>query len=164
MWASQVVLVVKNPTVNAGDRHESVPGLGRSPGGRHSNPPQYSCLENSMDRGAWRAVVHGVAKSRHNWSNLAHTERALGQPSAHMLISLATLAIFPQFSHLYSGTNTSHSQPQRTAPGGFHFCSCLAALGVSCSTWDLLCDTQDLSFWHSNSLVVAQAQYCSTQA
>ena len=40
----------------------SIPGLRRSLGGGHSNPLQYSCLENPMDRGAWRAVVHGVCK------------------------------------------------------------------------------------------------------
>ena len=40
-----------------------IPGLGKSPGGGHGNPLQYSCLENSMDRGAWRAAAHGVAKS-----------------------------------------------------------------------------------------------------
>ena len=39
-----------------------IPGMGRSPGGGHGNPLQYSCLENPMDRGAWRATVHGVAK------------------------------------------------------------------------------------------------------
>ena len=42
----------------------SIPGLGRSPGGRHGNPLQYSCLENSMNRGAWGATVHGVTKSQ----------------------------------------------------------------------------------------------------
>ena len=42
----------------------SIPGLGRSPGGGHDNPLQYSCLENPMDRGAWQATVHGVAKSQ----------------------------------------------------------------------------------------------------
>ena len=41
-----------------------IPGLGRSPGGGHGNPLQYSCLENPMDRGAWRAAVHGVPKSQ----------------------------------------------------------------------------------------------------
>ena len=63
--ACQVVLVVKNPTANAGDIRDtgSVPGLGRSNGGRHVNPLQYSCLENPMDRGAWWATVHRVAKS-----------------------------------------------------------------------------------------------------
>ena len=42
----------------------SIPGLGRSPGGGHGNRLQYSCLENSMDRGAWWATVHGVTKSQ----------------------------------------------------------------------------------------------------
>ena len=40
-----------------------IPGSGRSPGGGHGNPPQYSCLENPMDRGAWQATVHRVTKS-----------------------------------------------------------------------------------------------------
>ena len=47
---------------NAGDL-DSIPGSGRSPGERNGYPLQYSCLENSMDRGAWQAIVHGVAKS-----------------------------------------------------------------------------------------------------
>ena len=42
----------------------SIPGLGRSPGEENDCPLQYSCLENSMDRGTWRATVHGVTKSR----------------------------------------------------------------------------------------------------
>ena len=50
-WASQVVLVVKNPPATTGDLG-SILGLGRSPGEGHSNPLQYSCLENPMDRGA----------------------------------------------------------------------------------------------------------------
>ena len=52
----------KKSACNAGDLG-SIPGLGRSPGGGHGNPLQYSCLENSMDRGSWRAIVHGVTKS-----------------------------------------------------------------------------------------------------
>ena len=57
--------MVKNLPANAGDIKDpgSVGGLGRSPGGGHGNPLQYSCLENSMNRGAWQATVHGVAKS-----------------------------------------------------------------------------------------------------
>ena len=43
-----------------------IPGLGRSPGGGNDNPLQYSCLENPMDRGAWQATVHGVARVRHD--------------------------------------------------------------------------------------------------
>ena len=42
----------------------SIPGLGRSPGVRHGNPLQYSCLKNPMDRGAWRAAVHEITKSQ----------------------------------------------------------------------------------------------------
>jgi len=53
--------VVKNLPASAGDP-SSIPGLGRSPGGGNGNPLQYSCLRNPMDRGAWWATVHGVAK------------------------------------------------------------------------------------------------------
>ena len=53
----------KESACNAGDQG-SIPRLGRSAGEENGNPLQYSCLENSMDRGAWRATVHGVAKSR----------------------------------------------------------------------------------------------------
>ena len=51
---------------NAGDARDvgSTPGSGRSPGGGHGNPLQYSCPENPMDRGAWRAIVRGIEKSR----------------------------------------------------------------------------------------------------
>ena len=65
-WASQVILVVKNSPANAGDIRDagSIPGSGRSLGGGHGNPLQYSCLEKPMDRGAWWATVHGVEKSR----------------------------------------------------------------------------------------------------
>ena len=66
VWASQVVLVGKNPPVKAGDIRDmgSIPRLGRSPAGGHGNPLQYSCLENPMDTAAWWATVHSVAKSR----------------------------------------------------------------------------------------------------
>ena len=53
--------MVRNLPANAGDT-SSIPGLGRSPGGRNGNPFQYSCLENSMDRGTWQSIVHGVTK------------------------------------------------------------------------------------------------------
>ena len=53
--------MVKNPPANAGDTG-SIPGSGRSPGEGNGNPLQNSCLENPMDRGAWRATVHGVTK------------------------------------------------------------------------------------------------------
>ena len=63
--ASQVVLVVKNSAANAGDLRDAglIPGWGRSPGKRHGNPLQDSCLENPMDRGAWWATIRGVTES-----------------------------------------------------------------------------------------------------
>ena len=65
VWAhvSFVAQTVKVSTYNAGDLG-SIPGSGRSPGGGNGNPPQYSCLENPMGGGAWRATVHGVEKGR----------------------------------------------------------------------------------------------------
>ena len=69
--ASQVALVVKNLTGNSGDVRDVglIPGSGRSPGGGHGNPHQYSCLENPMDREAWQATVYGVSKS---WTRLSN--------------------------------------------------------------------------------------------
>ena len=63
--ASQVALMVKNLSANARDLREagSIPRSRRSPGGGLSNPLQYSCLENPMDKGAWQAIVHRVAQS-----------------------------------------------------------------------------------------------------
>ena len=58
----QGVTEVKNPPVNAGDT-SLIPGSGRSPGEGNSNPLQYYCLGNPMDRGVWQATVHGGAKS-----------------------------------------------------------------------------------------------------
>ena len=59
----------KECACSAGDL-DSIPGAGRPPGGGHGHPPQYSCLENFTDRGAWWATVHRVAKSR---TRLSHT-------------------------------------------------------------------------------------------
>ena len=60
-----MMLVVKKPPANAGDVRDagSIPVLGRSSGGGNGNPRQYFCLENSMDKGAWRPTVHRVTKS-----------------------------------------------------------------------------------------------------
>ena len=68
-----MALVVKNLPASAGDIRDvaSIPGLGRSPGGGHVNPLQYSCLENPMDRGAWQATVPRVTKSRRWLKQLA---------------------------------------------------------------------------------------------
>ena len=61
-----MALVVKNPPANAEGIRDagSILGSGRSPEGGHGNPLQYSCLESPMDRGAWWATVHGVAKGQ----------------------------------------------------------------------------------------------------
>ena len=63
MGASQVALEVKNPPANAEDMG-SIPGLERSTGEGNGNPPQYSCLENYVDIGAWWAIVHRTTKSQ----------------------------------------------------------------------------------------------------
>ena len=75
LGASQGELAVENLPTSAGGLRDvgSISGLGRSPGGGHGNPLQYSCLENPMDRGARWATVHRVTKSRTRLSNLAHT-------------------------------------------------------------------------------------------
>ena len=74
--ASQVAVVVKNLSANAGDIRDIglIPGLGRSPGGGHGNPLQYSCLENPWDRGAWQLESIGSHRVKHNSSNLARTQ------------------------------------------------------------------------------------------
>ena len=68
----------KESAHNAGDLG-LISGSGRFPGEGNGNPLQYSCLENSVDRGAWRATVHGVTKSQTRLSNLhTHTNTQLG--------------------------------------------------------------------------------------
>ena len=71
--ASKVVLVVKNLPANAEDIRDtgSIPGLEGSPGGGHGHPLQYSCLENSIDKGAWQASVHSMAKSQTQLKSLS---------------------------------------------------------------------------------------------
>ena len=71
----QVALVVKNPPANAGDVRDMglIPGSGRPPGEGNDNPFQYSCLENSVDRGAWWAAIHGIAKESDTTEQLTHT-------------------------------------------------------------------------------------------
>ena len=67
--------MVKNLPASAGDERDVdlILRSGRFPRGGHGNPHQYSCLENPMDRGAWRATVHGVTKSWTRLSNLVHS-------------------------------------------------------------------------------------------
>ena len=73
--------MVKNLPANAGDAG-SVPGSGRSPGGGNGNSLQYSCLKNPVDRGAWRATVHGVTKSQTQLSG-SHLYEIMVNPEPH---------------------------------------------------------------------------------
>ena len=77
IWASQTVLVAKNPPANAGEVRDSdsVPGLGRSPGEGNGSPLLYSCLENPMDRGARQATVHWITELK-----LTEFEVLVGHP------------------------------------------------------------------------------------
>ena len=71
----------KESACNAGDTGDSgsIPGSGRAPGGGNGNPFQYSCLENPMDRGAWWAAVHGVAKSQIRLKQLSTHTRSYSE-------------------------------------------------------------------------------------
>ena len=70
------IITVKNTPANAGDVRDegSIPGLGRSPGEGNDYPLQSSCLENPMDRGAWRAKSTGSQRVGHDWSDSACTQ------------------------------------------------------------------------------------------
>ena len=71
--------MVRNLPANAEDTRDagSIPGLGRSPGRGNGNPFQYSCWENSMNRGTWRATVHGIAKSQTRLRTRTHRHRLM---------------------------------------------------------------------------------------
>ena len=103
LWASQVVLMVKNPPANAGDIRDVglISGSGRSPGGECSNPLQYSCLENPTDRGDWWATIHRDAKNRTGLKRLSmHT----------LLISQYVLVSDEQQADRYAYTYTRSLQ------------------------------------------------------
>ena len=80
--------MVKNLTAKAGDIRDAgwIPGLGRCPGGGQGNPLQYSCLENPLDRGAWRATVHVVSES--------DTTEATKHTRTHMAYMSSLLKVF----------------------------------------------------------------------
>ena len=88
--------VGKETVCSAGDLG-SIPGLGRSPGKGNGNPLQYSCLENPMDRGAWQATVHGVARVRHNFEQLNHHQkcavREMAIPFGMLLTSIQLFSL-----------------------------------------------------------------------
>ena len=85
-WASQVALVVKKLPANTGNIRDldSIHRSGRLPGRGHDNPPQYSCLQNPMDRGAWWATVHKVAKS---WTRLKRLSTTVSVQFSCLVVS-----------------------------------------------------------------------------
>ena len=87
VWASHLVLVVKNPPANAGDTEDAgdmglIPGSERSTRVGKSTPLQHSCLENYVGRGAWQTTVHGPAKSRTQLSTAQHSSTAYCLPTS----------------------------------------------------------------------------------
>ena len=115
------------------------PGLGRSPGGGHGNPLQYSCLKNPMDRGAWRTTVHGVAKSQIRLSNWAHAQGGSNR-GPHLLFGCYSLKSFLLFTLLLLFT------VYMGCAGSLLWCmgSVVAAHGLSCSMRDLRSLTRSL--------------------
>ena len=92
-----MVTVVRNPLASAGDLGDegSIPGSGRSPAEGNGNPLQYSCLENPVDRGAWWATVHRVAK---NWTHLKGL-------STHSCPNISPRGWLPGYAHLVKLSN-----------------------------------------------------------
>ena len=97
--------MVKSPPVNTGDMTDVglIPGSGRSLGGGHGNPLQYSCLENSMDRRAPRATVHNVTKSRTRLSDYAQHSAEFGMD----MYTLLYLKCITSKDLLYSTRNSA---------------------------------------------------------
>ena len=104
----QLALGVKNPPTNAEDvgNAGSIPGLGRSPGGWHGNSLQYSCLENPMDREAWRAMVPRVTKSwtRLKWlwmlARTAACQASLSFTTSQSLLKLTSIELVMTSNYL----------------------------------------------------------------
>ena len=100
--------MVKDPSTNAGDIRDtgSIPGSGRSRGGGHGKPLQYSCLENPMDRGAWQAPLHRVTQSRTQLKQLSlHTHislrssRSVSRPVVSSSVTLWTVGLLGASVH-----------------------------------------------------------------
>ena len=111
--ASQVALVVKKLPTSAGDLRDtgSIPGWGRSPGGGHGNPLQYSCLENPIDRGAWHATVHRIAKSQTQLKRLSTDLRPRGHLPAPSSSSPGCSVAVSSLGHQVRSPGTSLTFP-----------------------------------------------------
>ena len=94
--ASQVALEVKNPPGNVGDIRDadSIPASGRSPQEGNGNPLQYSCLENSIDRGAWWATVRGVTKSQTWLKRLSTGSKQMWVQILHLPFTMYSLPVY----------------------------------------------------------------------
>ena len=102
----------KESTCNAGYAGSSIPGSGRSPREGHGYPLQYSCLENSMVRGAWCAIVHGVAKSQTQLKRLSthtHTHVYIYTHTLYMHISLLCICLYMIHMFVYTYTFSDSS-------------------------------------------------------
>ena len=177
-WSSLGLLdgsVVKKLPVNAGDIGDmgSIPGSGRSPGGGNGNPFQYSSLENSMGRGAWRATIHGVTKSQiglSDWagmllkaslvSSVAKSCPTLWNPRDYSMPSIPVHHQLPELAQTHvhrvgDAIQPSHplsfpsppafnlSQPSGSFPVSQFFISGGQRIGVSASASVLLMNIQD---------------------
>ena len=132
LWASQMALEVKNKPANAGHLRDagSVTGLGRSPGGGHANLLMYSCLENSMDRGAWQAMVHKVAKSQTHLLFLTFTEALLGKHCYLHFINEETEASKCQAGHMARKWPSWCLNLCQTGYRSLHWLSCFPNTGL----------------------------------
>ena len=175
IWASQVALVIKNPPANAGDLRDtvSVLGLGRFPGGGHSEPLQYSCLENTMDRRACWATVHRVAKS---WTRLKWLSRHACM-HAYIMLPCIFIPLLILFHWPGKPQNTApwlkklmpdSSRPKPLASWGIFYWTPRSQLGVSplCSLSTLnssclyVCLPFCLPHWRATSLKWWTVEFC----
>ena len=114
-WTSQVMEVVKNLPANVGDTRDRglIHKLGRSPGIGNSNPLQQSCLENSKDRGAWWAPVHGVAHCCRWPRGLAHKHLTTKQLKNNLLVLLYLMNLWvSKMSRVQVGISSTHDTNQ----------------------------------------------------
>ena len=147
-WALQyttmVAQVVKNRLANAGDKRDSgsIPGSGRSPGGGNGNPLQHSCLENPMDRGAWWATVHGVAKSWTWLSDLAWMHaKPPPPPSPNKVTCWGTGWLGLEHRNLGGEYSSPHSQHRLLSP---ILEMCLVVCSLMGRQWRRDCDRATL--------------------
>ena len=142
--------MVKNLPANAGDAADpgSIPGSGRSPGGGNGNPRQYSCLENPMDRGAWRATIHEVVKVRLDWASTAAAQTPgyahileTPHPGSHWPPGWNSQHHLPFPSRLHPGSHWPQgwtSQHHPPFPSRLHpLCPGLRAASRKQSSWEL---------------------------